>query len=106
MNRLLIVLLLLASLQLKAQNYPSEWMRYTTDAYFHDIEHGSNSQNLSEAKFKNDLLDGECTFTQGDGFYFKGTAKNGDWYQGDWYDKKGNHVSRVVEGKEIDDTAQ
>lgn len=57
MNRLLIVLLLLASLQLKAQNYPSEWMRYTTDAYFHDIEHGSNSQNLSEAKFKNDLLD-------------------------------------------------
>lgn len=57
MNRLLIVLLLLASLQLKAQNYPSEWMRYTTEAYFHDIEHGSNSQNLSEAKFKNDLLD-------------------------------------------------
>ncbi len=64
---------------------------------------GDNKGDVYVGGFKNDLLDGECTFTQGDGFYFKGTAKNGDWYQGDWYDKKGNHVSRVVEGKEIDD---
>lgn len=52
-----LVLFLLVCTIAQAQNYPSEWMRYTTDAYFHDIESGRNSQNLSEAKFKNDLLD-------------------------------------------------
>ena len=58
MNRIkALAFLLLASLAVHAQNYPSEWMRYTSDAYFHDIESGRNSQGLSDAKFKNDLLD-------------------------------------------------
>lgn len=58
MKRILaMALLLLAVVSLKAQNYPSEWVRYTSDGYFHDIESGRNSQNLSESKFKNDLLD-------------------------------------------------
>lgn len=58
MNRIAaIALLLLATLSLKAQNYPSEWVRYTSDGYFHDIESGRNSQNLPETRFKNDLLD-------------------------------------------------
>lgn len=52
-----MALLLLAVVSLKAQNYPLEWVRYTSDGYFHDIESGRNSQNLSESKFKNDLLD-------------------------------------------------
>lgn len=52
-----VVLFLFAAFTLKAQNIPSEWMKYTSDGYFHDIESGSNDQNLSEAKFKNDLLD-------------------------------------------------
>lgn len=58
MNRIIALsLLLLATFSLKAQNYPSEWVKYTSDGYFHDIESGRNSQNLSESKFKNDLLD-------------------------------------------------
>lgn len=58
MRRLVIVFwLLLLALPLIGQNYPSEWMRFTTDAYFHDIESGINSQGISDAKFKSDLLD-------------------------------------------------
>lgn len=58
MNRITaIALLLLAVLSLKAQNYPSEWVRYTSDGYFYDIESGCNSQNFNESRFKNDLLD-------------------------------------------------
>lgn len=58
MNRITAtVLLLLAVISLKAQRCPSEWVKYTSDGYFHDIESGSNDQNLSDAKFKNNLLD-------------------------------------------------
>lgn len=65
---------------------------------------GENKGDVYVGGFKNDLLDGECTFTQGDGFYFKGIAKSGNWHQGDWYDKNGNHVSCVVDGTEIEDS--
>ena len=45
MKRLItIVLLLAATLTIVAQNYPSEWARYTTDAYYHDIESASDKQ--------------------------------------------------------------
>lgn len=51
-----IVSFLLCVVSMKAQ-YPSEWMKYTTDGYFHASESGQNSENLPETKFKNDLLD-------------------------------------------------
>lgn len=58
MNRIIaIVLLVLIGLTAQSQQYPSEWVRYTSEGYFHDIESGRNSQNLSESKFKSDLLD-------------------------------------------------
>ena len=45
MKRLItIVLLLAATLTTVAQNYPPEWARYTTDAYYHDIESASDKQ--------------------------------------------------------------
>ena len=51
-----IVLLLLFGLKLEAQQYPLDWMKYTNEGYFFDVESGSNSQDMDEAKFKNDLL--------------------------------------------------
>ena len=57
MKRLLSIALLFVGLTTHAQNSPQEWVKYTSDGYFYDIESGHNSQNLSEAKFKNDLLD-------------------------------------------------
>lgn len=41
---LIIVLFLLAGTALWAQGYPSEWNRYTTDAYYHDIESAATKQ--------------------------------------------------------------
>lgn len=58
MKRILTTaLLIVASLTALAQKCPNEWMCYTTDAYFHDVESGVNDKNLSEAKFKSNLLD-------------------------------------------------
>lgn len=58
MNRFIVsVLFLMVGLAVQAQNYPSEWVKYTSDDYFHDIEIGHNRQNLPETHFKNDLLD-------------------------------------------------
>lgn len=42
---LAIALLLFAGCIVKAQNYPPEWIKYTSDAYFHDIESASSKQN-------------------------------------------------------------
>lgn len=42
---LAIVLLLLAGCFAKAQNYPSEWVKYTSDGYFHDIESAQHKQD-------------------------------------------------------------
>lgn len=39
-----IVLLLLLGTVATAQNYPQEWTRYTSDAYFHDIESDATKQ--------------------------------------------------------------
>lgn len=50
-------LFVIACFSVQAQTYPSEWVKYTSDGYFYDIESGHNSQNLSESKFKNNLLD-------------------------------------------------
>lgn len=57
MNRILTIVLLAVVVALQAQNYPSEWVKYTSDGYFHDIESARNSQNLPETRFRNDLLD-------------------------------------------------
>ena len=51
-----IVLLLLFGLKMEAQQYPSEWAKYTTDGYFYDRESGTNSQNLDETRYKADLV--------------------------------------------------
>lgn len=57
MKRVIAILaFLLCVVSMKAQ-YPSEWNKYTTDGYFHASESGQNSENLSESKFKNNLLD-------------------------------------------------
>lgn len=37
--------LLLAWIATIAQNYPSEWVRYTSDGYFHDIESAQHKQD-------------------------------------------------------------
>lgn len=58
MNRFIIIVLsLMVGLAAQSQNYPSDWVKYTSDGYFYDIESGSNRQNLPETRFKNDLLD-------------------------------------------------
>lgn len=58
MRKLLVItLLLLFSLSAKAQTYPSEWSKYINESYFYDIESSDNSQQMDEAKFRNDLLD-------------------------------------------------
>lgn len=43
-----MAILLFAGMTTMAQNYPSEWARYTSDGYFHDIE---------SAQYKQDALD-------------------------------------------------
>lgn len=40
-----MALLLLWGAVAHAQNYPSEWKKYTSDGYFHDIESGANKQS-------------------------------------------------------------
>ena len=42
---LALAFLLLAVAVVKAQNYPSEWVKYTSDGYFHDIESSPNKQD-------------------------------------------------------------
>lgn len=54
---LVLVLLFCVTAAAKAQNYPSEWVKYTSDGYFHNIESARNTQNLPENRFKNDLAD-------------------------------------------------
>lgn len=51
----LAFLMLLASVWhfVLAQNYPSEWMRYTSDAYFHDIESALTKQGALDLARKN-----------------------------------------------------
>lgn len=49
---LAIALLLFAGCFAKAQNYPSEWVKYTSDGYFHDIESADTKQEaLDLARF-------------------------------------------------------
>ena len=43
-----MALLLLAGVVASAQGYPSEWSRYTTDAYYHDIESAATKQAALE----------------------------------------------------------
>lgn len=43
-------------LDTNAQQYPPEWSRYTNDGYIYDVQSDNNSNNLSEADFKNYLL--------------------------------------------------
>ncbi|MDE7379334.1 MAG: hypothetical protein K2N13_10330 [Paraprevotella sp.] len=48
--------LLWGSWGVKAQQYPSEWVKYTYSGYLYDIQSDSNDRNLSETDFKNYLL--------------------------------------------------
>lgn len=58
MNRIItLAFLLLVGFSARAQLYPLEWSKYTNEGYFFDMESGSNSQQMDEAKFRNDLLD-------------------------------------------------
>lgn len=44
----IISLLLLTGLVAVAQNYPSEWTKYTSDAFYHDIESATTKQTALE----------------------------------------------------------
>ena len=52
MKRFFATLLFLAAgMTAMAQNYPSDWVKYTTDGYFHDIESADNNQSaLDQAR--------------------------------------------------------
>lgn len=43
-------------LSANAQQYPPEWVKYTSGGYVYDIQSDSNEKNLSETDFKNYLL--------------------------------------------------
>lgn len=43
-------------LSANAQQYPPEWVKYTSGGYMYDIQSDSNERNLSETDFKNYLL--------------------------------------------------
>ena len=58
MQKFVIVILLAGWLgNVFAQEYPPEWTKYTYGGYLFDIQSDSNSNNQSEALFKNQLLD-------------------------------------------------
>ena len=57
MKRTAIILLLLSAfLHVNAQECPPEWIKYTYDGYFYDIQSDKNTRNISETDFKNYLL--------------------------------------------------
>lgn len=51
-----MAVLLFAWMATMAQNYPSEWVKYTSDGYFHAVESGVNDQKMPEERFRDDLL--------------------------------------------------
>lgn len=57
-KRLFVLILMLSVISscLIAQQYPPEWAKYTYGGYLYDIENGSNSQNINETQFINNLL--------------------------------------------------
>ena len=55
--------------------------------------------NKYEGTFTDDGFFKEGTWTETDGYYFVGTFKNGDPYNGNWYTPKGNVDSKVTNGK-------
>lgn len=58
MNRIItLAFVLLVSLSAKSQSYPMEWSKYANDGHFFAIESGSNSQQMDETQFRNNLLD-------------------------------------------------
>ncbi len=42
---------------ISAQQYPPEWLKYTSGGYMYDIQSDYNNRDLTETKFKNYLLD-------------------------------------------------
>ena len=46
-------LLLLAGVVALAQNYPSEWTKFTSDGYLHDIESGTSKQSALDLAHTN-----------------------------------------------------
>lgn len=57
MKRHLFLLILIGwALNLSAQSYPPEWVKYTLGDYLYDIQSDNNNRGLSETDFKNYLL--------------------------------------------------
>lgn len=48
-----MALLLLAGVVVLAQKYPSEWIKYTSDGYFHNIESASTKQRALDLAYAN-----------------------------------------------------
>lgn len=58
-----------------------------------------DGSNIYEGTFVNDKYD-TGKLTMSDGYYFDGKFKDGQPYNGNWYDKTGKLDSKVVNGKE------
>lgn len=56
-GRLFLLFLIGWALNLSAQSYPPEWVKYTFGDYLYDIQSDNNNRGLSETAFKNYLLD-------------------------------------------------
>lgn len=56
MRRFFLLLSLVSVFNLYAEQYPAEWVKYTTREYYSDVQCDYNSRNLSESAFKNYLL--------------------------------------------------
>ncbi len=55
-NFAFFLMTMLTFLSVYAQECPPEWVRYTYGGYFYDIQSDNNNRHLSEADFKNYLL--------------------------------------------------
>lgn len=56
MRNLIFLCLLCFGFGINAQQYPPEWVKYTSGGYMYDIQSDINSGNMSETKFKDNLL--------------------------------------------------
>ncbi len=52
----MLLFLCIYVMEVIAQNYPTEWDKYTSDGYIFDIQSDYNVRNLSETQFKDYLL--------------------------------------------------
>ncbi len=62
---------------------------------------GKSHGDKYEGSYDDDRFEGECRYTQNDGYYFEGTARDGKLVKGTWYDKRGNVDKHVDGGEEV-----